>query len=204
MKLTIPPKITARLMKEADCEQSLPAQSADIIKDVDVRPLVNDYLYNQARAEYEAMAGEPLPPRGSRMILLLQPDGSMDVMLGEATWPLPQATPAANRPTPGGKLSDVVHPGNMNGLIQSFPSLRASNPPTWERPSAWIAWAHGADLGASSTAAAAFVLFVWNNVANEAGAHTKALRFDLGVAMNCWDAADIAAFTRWAAAPWFA
>lgn len=87
----------------------------------------------------------------------------------------------------------------MTLLAQSFPSLReASGVRPWNAD-ALEAWLMSGAPGHGAKCAGRFVLSVWNSYHEWVSG-----RFDLHEALGCWDAKHREAFTRWAAAPWWA
>lgn len=86
----------------------------------------------------------------------------------------------------------------LAALARSFPSL--AHAPHLEPfdPDGFAAWLKRGQSDGTRHAGA-FVLHVFNWMNAQPG-----LAFDLGAAINRWDSAHVAAFSAWAAAPWYA
>lgn len=94
--------------------------------------------------------------------------------------------------------------GNMDSLIAALPSLVRKGAPRFGTNSdAWRRWMKGTCYSDGERLAAAFVLFVWNHYTNRKE-RSAFFRFDLALAMNLFDPEHLAAFSAWAANPWFA
>lgn len=88
-------------------------------------------------------------------------------------------------------------------LARSFPTLRdapieSKDYPGELDPEKLDQWNCGPEPGSGATAAARFILSVFND-----SVEWKSGKFDLHQSLGCWDSYHRAAFARWVSEPWW-